>query len=456
MLLLASSAAPTCCGAAASQKRRTKKPPYRPPSSLDRGDRPASHSDLPFDFRFSYTESSLDAKPIGLREPKYSPFGPGRLDRPWTGLCAPAIDTTLRSVDAEDPAPAAEKDLEEARRRERERVLGEPLTPAERSFLVEKCQKNRTKRQINLGRDGLTHNMLNDIHNHWKHGEGVRVKCLGVPTVDMQNVCHELEDKTGGLIIHRHGGQLILYRGRHYHPKKRPVIPLMLWKPAEPIYPRLIKTTIEGLTVEETKEMRKKGLHASVLTKLAKNGYYASLVPMVRDGFLTDELVRIDCKGLPKSDYRKIGVKLRDLVPCILVSFDKEQIIVWRGKDHDESIQDNMHKASPSVLQLESAGVKNENVEQEEASSSSSHLGWPHRAPVPYFLDEPVKAADANANAKQSISQPKMLPWSCVAVELLLALGLWSSLFIASPPGKKIVVAFSARIAAAYFSVAAA
>jgi hypothetical protein len=43
----------------------------------------------------------------------------------------------------------------------------------------------------------------------------------------------------------------------------------------------------------------------------AKNGYYASLVPMVRDAFLADELVRIDCKGLPKSDYRKIGVKLR-------------------------------------------------------------------------------------------------------------------------------------------------
>ena len=46
---------------------------------------------------------------------------------------------------------------------------------------------------VSLGRDGLTHNMLNDIHNHWKHGEGVRVKCLGVPTVDMQNVCRELE-----------------------------------------------------------------------------------------------------------------------------------------------------------------------------------------------------------------------------------------------------------------------
>jgi hypothetical protein len=135
--------------AAAAKKRRAKKPPYRPPSSLDR---PPARSDLPFDFRFSYTESTPGSKPIGLREPKYSPFGPGRLDRPWTGLCAPAVDATLRDVDAEDPLPDAEKGLEEARRRERERLLGQPLTPAERAFLVDKCQKNRTKRQINLGR----------------------------------------------------------------------------------------------------------------------------------------------------------------------------------------------------------------------------------------------------------------------------------------------------------------
>ncbi|CAO2189595.1 unnamed protein product, partial [Urochloa humidicola] len=153
---------------AAAKKRRAKKPPYCPSSSLDRGGRPPTHSDLPFDFRFSYTESAPASKPIGLREPKYSPFGPGRLDRPWTGLCAPAVDSTLRDVAADDPLPDAERGLEEARRQERERVLGEPLTPAERAFLVEKCQKNRTKRQINLGRDGLTHNMLNDIHNNWK------------------------------------------------------------------------------------------------------------------------------------------------------------------------------------------------------------------------------------------------------------------------------------------------
>ncbi|XVF73324.1 hypothetical protein PTKIN_Ptkin12aG0192500 [Pterospermum kingtungense] len=267
---------------------KKKKPRYRPPSSLDQI-KPI-YSDLPFDFRFSYTESSPTVRPIGLREPKYSPFGPERLDREWTGVCAPAVDPKVKSVEgSEDPK------LEGKRKLLRGRIQGAPLTEAERKFLVEKCQRNRTKRQINLGRDGLTHNMLNDIHNHWKFAEAVRIKCLGVPTVDMKNVCTQLE---------------------------------------EPVYPRLIKTTIDGLSIEETKEMRKRGLSVPPLTKLAKNGYYGSLVPMVRDAFLVSELVRIDCTGLERSDYKKIGCKLRDLVPCILVTFEKEQIVVWRGNDY--------------------------------------------------------------------------------------------------------------------------
>ncbi|XP_059651493.1 CRS2-associated factor 1, mitochondrial [Cornus florida] len=313
-----------------NKNTKKQKPPYRPPSSLDRAGQKPLRSDLPFDFRFSYTETNPAVRPIGLREPKYSPFGPDRVNRPWTGVCAPAVNPQVRSVEEgkEDPK------LEDKRKLMRERILGEPLTNAERKALVEMCQRHRTKRQVNLGRDGLTHNMLNDIHNNWKHAESVRIKCMGVPTVDMKNVCAQLEDKTFGKIIHRHGGLLVLYRGRNYNPKKRPVIPLMLWKPHEPIYPRLIKTTIDGLSIEETKEMRKRGLAVSALTKLAKNGYYSSLVPMVRDAFLTDELVRIDCKGLEKSDYKKIGCKLRDLVPCILVTFEKEQIVVWRGKNY--------------------------------------------------------------------------------------------------------------------------
>ncbi|GAV76677.1 CRS1_YhbY domain-containing protein [Cephalotus follicularis] len=311
-----------------TNSKKSQKPQYRPPSSLDRTNLKPRYSDLPFDFRYSYTESSPNMRPIGLREPKYSPFGPGRLDREWTGVCAPAVDSKVKSVEdgPEDPK------LEEKRMMMRNRIQGQPLNNAEREILVDKCQRQKTRKQINLGRDGLTHNMLNDIHNHWKHDEAVRIKCLGVPTVDMKNVCSQLEDKTFGKIIHRHGGLLVLYRGRNYHPKKRPEIPLMLWRPHEPIYPRLIKTTIEGLSIEETKEMRKRGLAIPAIIKLAKNGFYGNLVPMVRDAFLVSDLVRIDCQGLEKSDYRKIGCKLRDLVPCVLVTFNKEQIVVWKGK----------------------------------------------------------------------------------------------------------------------------
>lgn len=128
-----------------SNLKKKSKPKYRPPSSLDVPKK--KYTDLPFDYRYSYTENSQNARPIGLREPKYSPFGPGRLDRQWTGVCAPAVDTTVRSVDeeAEDPK------LEEKRRIARERIQGKPLTNAERKALVETCQRNRTKRQINLG-----------------------------------------------------------------------------------------------------------------------------------------------------------------------------------------------------------------------------------------------------------------------------------------------------------------
>lgn len=38
---------------------------------------------------------------------------------------------------------------------------------------------------------------------------------------------------------------------------------------------------------------------------------------MVRDAFLTNELVRIDCQGLERSDYKKIGCKLRVCFPLL-------------------------------------------------------------------------------------------------------------------------------------------
>lgn len=44
-----------------------------------------------------------------------------------------------------------------------------------------------------LGRDGLTHNMLDNIHALWKRRRVCKIKCKGVCTVDMDNVRQQLE-----------------------------------------------------------------------------------------------------------------------------------------------------------------------------------------------------------------------------------------------------------------------
>lgn len=43
------------------------------------------------------------------------------------------------------------------------------------------------------GRDGLTHNMLELVHCHWRRDEICKVRCRGVPTIDMDNICRCLE-----------------------------------------------------------------------------------------------------------------------------------------------------------------------------------------------------------------------------------------------------------------------
>ncbi|KAJ4848271.1 hypothetical protein Tsubulata_040021, partial [Turnera subulata] len=279
-------------------KPKPKKTHQRPPDP-DKNPKLPLKSDLPFDFRYSYSESNPAIEPIGFREPKrFSPFGPGRIDRKWTGTAAPA---------------PSEVDMEKISE-DRNRVLGDPLTEVEVEELVERYRHSDCSRQINLGKDGVTHNLLVDIHNHWKRAEAVRIKCLGVPTLDMDNICFHLEDKSGGKIIHRNINILLLFRGRDYDPRNRPVIPVMLWKPYAPIYPRLVKNVADGLT----------------------NGVYVNVVDRVREAFKTEEVVRLDCAHVGSSDCKRIGVKLRDLVPCVPILFKDDQIILWRGKADQE------------------------------------------------------------------------------------------------------------------------
>lgn len=308
----------------------------------------------PFDFQFSYSEAPR-APPLAIREPAFLPFAPPTMPRPWTGkapLLTKEEKARRRGVRLHTPlgqeppqtvsAHGIMMEVRERRKmdlarvspgdgRSREEVLGEPLTPSEVRALVKPHISHN--RQLNIGRDGLTHNMLEMIHCHWRRQEICKVRCRGVPTVDMKNLCYHLEEKSGGKVIHRVGGVVFLYRGRHYDPKTRPRYPLMLWKPATPVYPKLIKEAPDGFTKEEADEMRRKGCDLLPICKLAKNGIYITLVKDVRDAFEGSDLVKIDCEGLNPSDYKKIGAKLRDLVPCVLLSFDDEQILMHRGKE---------------------------------------------------------------------------------------------------------------------------
>ncbi|KAA8529598.1 hypothetical protein F0562_034302 [Nyssa sinensis] len=320
----------------------------------------------PFEFQFSYSETPK-VKPLAIREPAFLPFAPPSMPRPWTGK-APMKKSKrkIRLFDSFNPPPPeanGAKQLEMLRPYElgkfptevktRQEVLGRPLSRAEIRLLLKPHLSSN--RQVNLGRDGLTHNMLDLIHTHWMRRPVCKVRCLGVPTVDMNNVCRRLEEKTGGKIIHRVGGVVYLFRGRNYDHRTRPQYPVMLWKPATPVYPKLIQEAPEGLTKAEADELRMKGKFLLPICKLRKNGVYSSLVKDVKNAFEGSLLVKIGCKGMHASDYKKLGAKLKELVPCVLLSFDEEQILMWRGQGWR-----SMYQGAPLASSLAASNVAND------------------------------------------------------------------------------------------------
>jgi hypothetical protein len=85
------------------------------------------------------------------------------------------------------------------------------------------------------------------------------------------------QDKTGGKVIYRTGGVVYAFRGRNYNYRASPRIPLMLWKPASPIYPMLVPKAPLGLTGDEAYQLRVLGQKVEPLCKLGKfRTYYFS------------------------------------------------------------------------------------------------------------------------------------------------------------------------------------
>ncbi|KAI5060164.1 hypothetical protein GOP47_0024584 [Adiantum capillus-veneris] len=383
-------------------KKKKKETPAFEPLTVSR----PVHSNLPFAFRYSYTEVPK-VQPIEFQE-KYSPFGPGRIDRPWDGQEAPPVKTSAainvkrlvykrsRLIDSFNPPtkkgikPVAEPGpflpgTGPKKAKTREQILGEPLTKQETNMLVRQSMKS--EKQLNIGRDGLTHNLLICFYDYWTRERMVRVKCMGVATVDMDNMIFQIEDKTGGKVIHRAGGTLHVFRGRYYNNKDRPFIPRMLWRPHSPIYPKLVTDAPGGLKRQAANALRKRGRELLPVCRLAKNGYYGDLVETVREGFKEDDLVRIDCRAVNRPDYKKIGAKLRDLVPCVVLSFQEDQILLWKGKEWGCEAKEELPAREAGTI---SSG-NNDSMEEQQAvgECTVAPTSGEHRSPS----SQPLAAA---------------------------------------------------------------
>ncbi|KAL6224064.1 hypothetical protein ACLB2K_002920 [Fragaria x ananassa] len=335
----------------------------------------------PFEFKYSYTETPKQ-KPIKLREPPYAPFGPTTMGRPWTGR-APLLASKkkMKEFDSFQLPPPHKKGVRPVQSpgpylpgsgpkyvKSREVILGDPLTNQEVKDLVNGCIK--TRRQLNMGRDGLTHNMLDNIHAHWKRCRVCKIKCKGVCTVDMENVCQRLEERTGGKIIYRRA----------------------------------------GLTVEEATEMRK-GRDLIPIRKLGKNGVYSDLVDNVREAFEECELVRIDCQGMNGSHYRKIGAKLKDLVPCVLISFERESILMWRGREWKSSLvnpESNLKEVKESNVD-DSPSIAL-SLEGEDASTVCAFTGSVKDA-NPEMIDTSISSSIAEVVGAEGTEDPSPSPY---------------------------------------------
>ena len=58
----------------------------------------------------------------------------------------------------------------------------------------------------------------------------------------------------------------------------------------------------------------------------AKNGVYITLIRDVRTAFEGSPLVKVDCKGMEPSDYKKLGAKLK-------VINERENIVAYKVRD---------------------------------------------------------------------------------------------------------------------------
>ncbi|KAH7301898.1 hypothetical protein KP509_23G047600 [Ceratopteris richardii] len=121
-------------------------------------------------------------------------------------------------LDAKLPWEFEEKNKEEEadkRKKNKAPSLAEILIPPKQ------LRKLRTAgitlgKQIKVGRLGITDNIADKIIGQWRSSELVKIKCVGPAATNMMRIHKDVERKTGGLVVWRAGGVVVVYRGNDY------------------------------------------------------------------------------------------------------------------------------------------------------------------------------------------------------------------------------------------------
>ncbi|XP_030469932.2 CRM-domain containing factor CFM2, chloroplastic isoform X2 [Syzygium oleosum] len=113
-----------------------------------------------------------------------------------------------------------ERELERERRRREEKAAAAP-TLAELRLSEEELRRLsgigvKLKKRLKIGKAGITEGIVNGIHERWRREEVVKIACEDLCRMNMKRTHDLLERKTGGLVVWRSGGNIVLYRGADY------------------------------------------------------------------------------------------------------------------------------------------------------------------------------------------------------------------------------------------------
>jgi len=90
------------------------------------------------------------------------------------------------------------------------------------AFVCSQDELRRLRREGNqltpakLGRRGVCPDVVTMILSVFHKRECILLRCDGRPSANMKLLAQELEDATGGLVIHRTGKKILLYRGQDW------------------------------------------------------------------------------------------------------------------------------------------------------------------------------------------------------------------------------------------------